>query len=398
MRIQKNVLWLSIVMTAALMLSGAAASGAEVKTASGDDDSAPAALERVPQLPPGGWSPIFEMGENLFPSYLIATANMKDDEDGDDQENDDPFRMGDSWGTVGVAIRAPVDNCQVKIRISGTDLIKTSVFTVTLPQNDCVYRIFPPLKYDDAGLASHRATTVEKLTFKVTINGKTGPEIVKSLEIRPVTECVYAYTDCMGVPHDQPWMLAAYVDENQPLADAIIQDALKSGRIDCLAGYQKDDIGVLAEVEAIWETMAHRRYRFDAIPKGFPEDTDFGRLELPLPGGKQDLTKSNGSVGCLLLAAALRKAGLDVSLVLMPEHMMVAVDLDEFGDETVYLDVGMMGQYTFPEAVKEGQSRFDDNTAHFESDRRDDWNYQLINLAEARQQGVNPLPNPAPAK
>ena len=95
-----------------------------------------------PRLKPGKWEALFELGENLFPSMVICTATLKDD-----GENDE-FRIGNPWSSIGVAICPPQTDCPVKVEISGGSYIKSGVWKGILPKRGEVYRIFPTLKYD----------------------------------------------------------------------------------------------------------------------------------------------------------------------------------------------------------------------------------------------------------
>jgi len=375
-----------------LLISFALASGAipllaEEPGADTPAEEAPAGTTKLPQLAPDAWAPVIETG-CLFTSFILTSENLREDDN--DREDDDPFRIGDAWGTLGIAVRPAAENSLIKIRISGTDLIKSSVFTATLPQGDATYRIFPPLKYDYEKLEKMGKSRLEEVTFKVTINGKESADMVRRVLIAPAADCLYAYTDCMGVVHNMPWMFAAYVDEKDPAVEAIMKETLKMKKVETLGGYQKDANGVFAEIDAVWTTMWNMGYRFDQPGKGHPGKDDLRYLTLTLPGTMLNLRKGDGTAGALLLAGVLRKAGLEVNLVLFPERLILAVDLDEFGDEVAYIDVGMLG-YPLRDAVREGRNRYEENAAHFESDRREDWDYQIINLSEARRQGIKPL-------
>lgn len=345
---------------------------------------------RIPPLAPGKWVPVFEMGEKLFPSQVISTATFKLDEE--DREDEDPQRLGDVMGTIGVAIHSPRADCPVKVEISGGSVIRSSTLAGIMPQGNMIYRIYPLLKYDYDKLPAIRQTIPEDLTFKVSIDGKPVTEQVKRIQIRPVNECVYAYTDCLGVDHDIAIFFAAYVNENHPSIDRILKDALKSGLVDSFAGYQKDPKEVLEEINAVWETLAKLGFHYSSISTTADDDDDeLATQHVRLLGDALSGAQANCADGSVLLASILRKIGLNVNLVIMPDHMFVAVDLDEGGEKTIFIEPTLLGSGSLEEAIKAGQVEYSENERKFVSEDKEDWDYQIVNISEARRLGIMPI-------
>lgn len=345
---------------------------------------------RIPPLAPGKWVPIFELGENLFPSQVISTATLKLDEE--DREDEDPQRLGDVMGTIGVAIHSPRTDCPVKVEISGGSVIRPSSFSAVMPQGNMIYRVYPLLKYDHDKLLSIRQTIPEDVTFKVSIDGKPATELVKRIQVRPVNECVYAYTDCLGVDHDIAIFFAAYVNENHPSIDSILKDALKSGLVDSFAGYHKDPKEVLEEINAIWETLAKRGFHYSSISTtADDDDDDLATQHVRLLGDALSGAQANCADGSVMLASIFRKIGLDVNLMILPDHMFIAVDLDEGGEKTIFIETTMLGSGSLEEAVKAGQEEYQKNEQKFVSEDKEDWDYQIVNISEARRLGIMPI-------
>lgn len=338
-------------------------------------------------LKPGEWGLLFELGENLFPSMVICTATLKDD--GDDA--DDEFRLGEPWSSIGVEICSPQADCPVKVEISGGGHVKSGVWQGTMPKKGEVYRIFPTLKYDYDKLLSVKQTIPEDLIFKVTINNKAEPEEVKRIQVRPVNDCVYEYTDCMGNVRDVSWTFAAYVNENHPVIEKILEKTLNSGRIDSFAGYQNDKAGVKAEISAIWETLRQSGVHYSSITTTSGEDDYVSSQHVRLIGESVSASQANCADSSVLLASILRKIGLDVGLVILPDHMLIAVSLDNKGRDIIFIETTMIGESSLDEAVASGMEQYEENKDRFDSERPEDEDYHITNIAEARRLGIMPL-------
>src|SRR5688500_13434 len=72
-----------------------------------------------------GWN------DQLFPSFIIATATIRLPEDAL-EEHDDEEVLGDSQGLLGVTLEAAEDETPVKVTVSCDAIMQPSVFTGTL--------------------------------------------------------------------------------------------------------------------------------------------------------------------------------------------------------------------------------------------------------------------------
>ena len=374
------------------LLAGLLLAGVVVEAGADKNADAQETAQRVagdepqsPRVKPGKWEALFELGENLFPSMIICTATLKDD-----GENDE-FRIGKPWSSIGVAICPPLEDCPVKVEISGGSYVKSGIWKGILPKRGEVYRIFPTLKYDYEKLLAVRQTIPEDLTFKVTINDKAELEEVKRIQVRPINDCVYEYTDCMGNVRDVSWTFAAYVNENHPVIEKILEKTLKSGRIDSFAGYQNDKAEVKAEIAAIWETLKQSGVHYSSITTTSGEDDDICCQHVRLIGESINTSQANCVDGSVLLASILRKIGLDVGLVILPDHMLIAVSLDDKGGKIIFSETTMIGEHSLADAIESGKEQYEENKDRFDSELPEDEDYHITSIAEARRLGIMPL-------
>ena len=341
---------------------------------------------KLPQLEHGKWEPLFEMGESIYPSVAISTATLKMGI-WDDQQH-----IGDPWGLIGIAVRGTEKNCPVRVEISGGNFVKPSVFTGELPDKDTVYCVYPDLKYDYEKLLNVKQTVPETLSFKVKIGKKSEPEKNVRIQVRPVNECVSYFVDSSGRINDVSMLFAAYVNENHPVISQIMKDALTSKNVDSFGGYQGDEDDVAGEIEAVWGALKKRGMRYSTITASADDDNPYiGSQYVRLLGESINYSQANCVDGSVLMASIFRKMGLNTSLIEMPDHMFVAVDLDQEGKKTVFIETTMLGGSSFEEARVEGYEQYAENKNKFDSEKEDEQNYNIIDIQAARVAGIMPI-------
>ena len=84
-----------------------------------------------------GWN------NQLFPSYVVATATLKPSEDA---EEDDETVLA-IRRLFGIEVESPGDDVTVKVTILGSDIMEPSVFTGTLDEEGEEYTIRPRIRY-----------------------------------------------------------------------------------------------------------------------------------------------------------------------------------------------------------------------------------------------------------
>src|SRR5262245_17856189 len=84
-----------------------------------------------------GWN------NQLFPSFVVATATLKPSEDAEEDET----VLGDPRGLFGIEIESPGNDVTIKVTITGSDIMEPSVFTGTLEEEGEEYTIRPRIRY-----------------------------------------------------------------------------------------------------------------------------------------------------------------------------------------------------------------------------------------------------------
>ena len=110
-----------------------------------------------------GWN------EQLFPSFIIATATLKLPEEAIEDAAENEEVLGDRQGLLGVVIEAVEDDTPVTVTISCGAIMEPSVFKGTLEKAGTSYRILPKIKYKYDVLAKRSQPGPVNVTFKVEI-------------------------------------------------------------------------------------------------------------------------------------------------------------------------------------------------------------------------------------
>jgi hypothetical protein len=347
----------------------------------------------LPKLEPGRWEVLFEIGKGIYPSVIISTATLK----AGLWEDEDKQHLGDRWGIIGVAVRGTKNDCPVKVEISGDSFIKPGVYDGSLADKDTIYCVYPYLKYDYNKLVRVKQPIPETLNFKVKIGDRSYPEKRLRVQVYPINECVYIFVDSSGGVNDVSYFLAAYVNENHPFINQILKEAMLSNKVDSFAGYS-DGLeegakeSVTSEIEAIWAALQARGIRYSGMPPGAEEGNPYLESQhIRLLGESINYTQANCVDGSVMMASIFRKIGLNTRLVTVPGHCFVGVSLDKEGKDYIYIETTDLGQTSFEQAVEDGNEEYSKGKGRFDSDKKGDEEYHIVDIQDARSLGIMPI-------
>jgi hypothetical protein len=380
------------------------------------------------------WNPEAAMDHQFFPSLIIATASVRPIEDEDEAAKEpDPYLLGDKFGLLGVSIKTPSRNADVKVTIKENDLIAATTWTGTLAEANHDYYIAPKVNYKFDHLRKVTQQIPLNIDFEVEVNGKSLGDKTETLQIRSINDCPYGVANSEETVDDENiangsadlgWMFAAYVNENHPQLDKILQEALATKIVDAFDGYQANDpTDVVKQVLAIWTALQKHEIQYSSVtetPGGSPlVRSQFVRfLDQSIA-----MTQANCVDGTVLFASLLRKVGINPALVAKPDHMYLAFNLNNSDDEDEQelmgletTDIGapeigdnnsempealatlqeqLNGRVrgskawkSFVQAVLDGEDDLDKNNDKFDAGDPD---WQIIDLADARDKGIMPL-------
>lgn len=394
--------------------------------------------EPEPALSPGDWEPFVEPEKQIFPALLLASATLKTP-----LRNDDPARaaeasarkhrdppaahaapvsspevFGDENGLLGITLISPADGAHARLEIRENALMAASVVEADLPERGREYHLLPRVDYKYDALNRVRQSHPLNVTFAVSVDGKSLGERFVTARVHPINDCPYAYQN-PDDPKDYvdiAWMFAAYVNEDHPAIPGLLKEAQETGVVDGFDAYQSGDPGaVLLQVFAVWQALRDHHVRYSDI--GTTTDESNSLYSLHIRFMEESLAESHANCvdASVMLAAVLRRMGIDTFLVMEPGHMYLGIYLDRESKQSACLETTMLGD---PDPAKFTENRalataatpavkrlkgwkgfnaaLDSATReyrkhHEKFEKENDPDYEIVDIAAARQEGIAPI-------
>jgi len=359
------------------------------------------------------WDPEIYPDSQIFPSLVIGTAAVKPDNqifavwEGN--------HLGDKQGIVGASADGISAGSKVVLEVRENDIMRASRVEGTA-ESDGTLTIHPKISWKYDKLSNIRQVVPLDVTMELKIDGESRGEKTVTATLRTVNDCLFGVTepDDEETYSDYSWLFAAYVNENHPWVDQTLKEALDTDLVSSFDGYQSEDPeAVLLQVFSIWNVMQRKGLRYSSVTATAAETESVNSQHVRLFDESVKAAQANCVDGSVLLAAVLRKIGLDPHLVTVPGHMFLAFSLD---DETmVGLETTRMGSADLDEVDAKRlrsflkfdpeEKRNEESWATFEaaldtgtqalleaSEKFDeDPDYMLIDVAAARNLGILPI-------
>ncbi|MDR0449719.1 MAG: hypothetical protein LBH26_00455 [Treponema sp.] len=365
------------------------------------------------------FEPLVEFHGEAFPVKILALAAKNTALDGSARmKNDGPY-IGDVFGDFGVALSLKRAG-PVRVEIEGDRFIKLSVQEALVPANNKV-EIFPRISYVYSELERLTQPGTENVYFRLYKNGKLLKEEMKVIRFHSVNEVPFkeiSRWDGESVL-SYGWLFAAYVNEDDPLIDEILKEALEIARrekagvgdIYAFSGYQDidGDGGAGAEVRiqvyAIWRVLQDRGIRYSDITTTSTGNQSVATQYVRTLRESFSNSQANCVDGTVLFASVLRRLGISPYLVLIPGHMFLGYNLDSGGEMIAFLETTMLdsvnpGDYPNHRRARVSLDSFIAASASalktwetVENKMLDDSDieHQIISVAECRMNGIMPV-------
>jgi hypothetical protein len=377
------------------------------------------------------WTPEANMDHQLFPSLIIATASVRPVEPEDEEAaKPDPSLLGERFGLVGISIKAPAANAKVKVTLKENDLMAATTWSGELAEEGMEYFVAPKVNYKFEQLRQVTQQKPLNVSFELEVDGESAGEQHETLQVRSINDCPFAVANSEETLDDENyiagsaelgWMFAAYVNENHPMLDKILQEALDTKIVGAFRVTTHEHDETLRQVFAIWSALQKRGLQYSSA--------------TTTPGGSETVqsqfvrfidqsltnTQANCVDGSVLVASLLRKISIEPFLVTIPGHMYVGFYLGAGKSQFVGLETTILGVpdvadekrpadpaaltalrdkldgaiksrrdwKTFAKAIQTGTEDLLKNKEKLDAA---DASYQWIDLAEARIEGIMPIP------
>jgi hypothetical protein len=240
-----------------------------------------------------------------------------------------------------------------------------------------------------------RTGQMEPHSFVATllVDGRPQAEAPLVCTVHSVNEAVSRiYISSTGQWQDTSVCFAAFVNEDHPLINSLLQEAMAGGTVKAFTGYQYGAQSALQQAQAIWDALAARGLSYVNVA------TDSGTSALVSTQYVRFLDQSVHDKGAncvdasVLFASVLRRIGLRPVLLFRPGHCFTGYYDASEGGHIVAFETSELGTAPFVAAADEGMRELQTTLPFIGSPQ-----FSVVDIALCRQQGINPIPYQSPA-
>jgi hypothetical protein len=323
------------------------------------------------------FEPLIEFYGEAFPVKILSTATLNEFYDGTPRmiRNDD--YIGDVFGDFGVTFYIKKSSEEIsdndvplRIEIEGDRFIKKTIMDEFIPQNKTI-EIFPRIIYDNNALARLNQPAIENVYFRLFFGPAKVIEKTTTVRFHSVNEIPFYVTDRRDENNkeDLTYFFAAYVNEEDPLIDTILHEALQIGTVEKIglgdgfsfSGYDRKDadgdpiLSVTLQVLAVWSVFLKHNIKYSNITTTSTLNEKMLTQYVRTLSESFENEQANCVDGSVLFASVLRRIGIEPCLVILPGHMLVAYYQNEDFDveSLAFLETTMLGDTNISKYTKD---------------------------------------------
>jgi hypothetical protein len=357
-----------------------------------------------PSSPTVTWETIIP--DQGFPAKILSTGAVS--AKGTSQILCDPR----SSFRVRVKSSAPATRIHVEVKVDGFFLDVSSCDAI-LENAGQQYVIAPTPRWDMHKLAFNDQPVPVTVVISVKADGVDLGQKTSRLQLRAVNDVPFAFKDDEGHITDQSILFAAFVNENSPVVEVILKEALQWGAVRQFVGYQRSAEDVRMQVFAIWNVLQRHNVKYSSIttPSGFSEKVRSQSVRFVDDTFR--MSQANCVDGSVLFASVLYKISIQPVLVMKPGHMFVGYRVSPQGPME-FLETTMIGNgppvlrdkpfpghglayfqaiptyREFAAATNKGEEEY---RAEVQPKLQDNApGYRIIDIRKAREMGISPIP------
>lgn len=352
-----------------------------------------------------------ELGGNIFPAAILSVATT----DTSLIPPIDTLVLGNPKSNIAIRITSPTSNARLQLEITETPFFKQSVSEFILPEKGKIYTIYPDIIWDYEALRNNTQAAPVNISIEASIQEHETKQHIRTFSVRSINECLLGYIDRHNRFHSTDMLFAAYVNEDSPLIDGILREALNTRIVNRFMGYQNKKADYVdKQVYAIWNVLQRRKFRYSSISySSLSSNVVFSQRVRTF----EDALKSsqiNCVDGSVLFASLLRAINIDPILVRVPGHMYVGyytnrnhthanflettmigdIDLDDFFPEekldstSVGKSQQEMSRLTFEKSKEYARKKYVSDSVRIHSRQQ---NYMYLEISKALRRNIQPL-------
>lgn len=281
-----------------------------------------------------------ELGGNIFPSAIISVATT------DTQViiPSDTLYVGNPKSLIAIRVRSEKAFSRVRIELAETRFFSRSVSEFLLEHPKTDYLIYPDIIWNYEALRNNIQAEPISVVVNVEMNGKELGQKVRTFSVRSINECLLGYISNGTKYYDTSIFFAAYVNEDHPMIDQLLREALNTRIVNRFLGYQaRTPEAVDRQVYALWNVLQKRNFQYSSVSNTSLSSNVVFSQRVRTFDDALNSSQINCVDGSVLFASLLRAINIEPILVRIPGHMFVGYYTSSARTEKTFLETTMIG-------------------------------------------------------
>lgn len=284
-----------------------------------------------------------QLGGNLFPSAILSVATTN-------TQVIPPMSgeyVGNPKSCVAIKLKSGHANTMVRIELAETPFYARSVSTFVLPKEHTEYIIYPDILWRYNALRNNEQAEPISVVANVEVDGKDLGQKVRTFSVRSINECLLGFNKQLPDGRTRyvstRLFYAAYVNEENPLIDKVLREALNTRIVRRFLGYQSTPEMVDKQVYALWYVLQKRNFKYSSVSYSSLSSNVVYAQRVRTFEDALNSSQINCVDGSVLFASLLRAINITPVLVQMPGHMFVGYYTDSAKKNLTFLETTMIG-------------------------------------------------------
>lgn len=284
-----------------------------------------------------------QLGGNLFPSAILSVATTN-------TQVIPPMSgeyVGNPKSCVAIKLKSGHANTVVRIELAETPFYARSVSTFVLPRERTEYIIYPDILWRYNALRDNEQAEPISVVANVEVDGKDLGQKVRTFSVRSINECLLGFNKQLPDGRTRyvstRLFYAAYVNEENPLIDKVLREALNTRIVRRFLGYQSTPEMVDKQVYALWYVLQKRNFKYSSVSYSSLSSNVVYAQRVRTFEDALNSSQINCVDGSVLFASLLRAINITPVLVQMPGHMFVGYYTDSAKKNLTFLETTMIG-------------------------------------------------------
>lgn len=280
-----------------------------------------------------------DLGGNIFPSAILSTATTNYEI----LTPEDSNYVGKPLSGIAIRVTPPHSNSRVRVTFKESPFFSESISEFVLEKSGVEYTIYPEIVWNYEALKNNVQSTPITFSVYLEMNGHELPVKQKTLAVRSVNECLLGYLDRKNRFHDTGLFFAAYVNEDSPMIDKVLREALNTRIVNRFWGYQGSAAQVDRQVYSLWYVLQKRNFKYSSISNTSLSSNVVFTQRVRTFEDALEAAQINCVDGSALFASLLKAININPILVRIPGHMFVGYYTDKTHKDINFLETTMIG-------------------------------------------------------